>query len=342
MNWIKDFLSNRKQRVVVGDSYSSWIDVLSGVAQGSCLGPLLFVIFINDMPELTENLCELFADDSKILAQIRNPSDQLLVQNDLDKLVKWSQDWDMLFNSKKCKVMNFGSGKNSIFNSFEYSMEDGSGQRHILEKTKVERDLGIYISDDLKWKHNALVAAAKANSMLGQLKRTINYWDKTKLRQLYTAYVRPHLEYASPVTCPYLTKDIKILESVQRRATKLVPELRNLPYLDRFERLNLTTLEERRKRGDAIQFFKLTKGFNKVNWYHPNSITNSVAQTGPAGSIRGEKHRLNRQFTRNCAPRENFFPNRVVPICNSLPNLVTKVNSVENFKIDYDKLKKVN
>jgi hypothetical protein len=151
LEWIKNFLMNRKQRVVLGEFYSSWMDVLSGVAQGSVLGPLLFVIFINDMPELTQNLCELFADDSKILAQIKNTSDQILVQDDLDKLVKWSQDWNMLFNSKKCKVMNFGSGKNSIFNSFEYSMDSGNGQRHILEKTRIVRDLGVYISDDLKW-----------------------------------------------------------------------------------------------------------------------------------------------------------------------------------------------
>jgi hypothetical protein len=322
--------------VVLGEFYSSWIEVLSGVAQGSVLGPLLFVIFINDMPELTQNLCELFADDSKILAQIKNPSDQISVQKDLDKLVKWSQDWNMLFNSKKCKVMNFGSGKKSPFNSFEYSMEDVNGQRHILERTKVERDLGIYISDDLKWKNNAQMAAAKANSMLGQLKRSINYWDNQKLRLLYTSYVRPHLEYASAVCCPYLVKDIKILEEVQKRATKLVPGLRNLPYKDRLIALNITTLETRRKRGDAIQFYKLANGFNRVNWYHPNTITSSINLDGPAGNIRGEKHRLSRQFTRNCAPRENFFPNRVVPIWNLLPTAITKVNSVDLFKINYD------
>jgi hypothetical protein len=291
------------------------------------------------MPELTENLCELFADDSKILAQIKNPSDQISVQNDLDKLVKWSQDWNMLFNSKKCKVMNFGSGKNSVFNSFEYSMDSGNGQRHILEQTKVERDLGIYISDDLKWKHNAQVAAAKANSMLGQLKRSINYWDNQKLRLLYIAYVRPHLEYASPVSCPYLVKDIKTLEQVQKRATKLVPGLRNLSYPERLKALNLTTLETRRQRGDAIQFYKLANGFNKVNWHHPNPITNSISLDGPAGNIRGEKHRLSRQFTGNCPPRENFFSNRVVPIWNSLPTATIKANSVDIFKSNYDILK---
>jgi hypothetical protein len=244
----------------------------------------------------------------------------------------------MLFNSKKCKVMNFGTGKNTIFNAFEYTMEDENGQRHTLEKTKVERDLGILISDDLKWKSHSQMAAAKANSMLGQLKRTINYWDNQILRSLYIAYVRPHLEYASAVCCPYLRKDIESLEKVQRRATKLVPGLKNLPYLERLKELKLTTLEERRQRGDAIQFFKLAKEFNKVNWYHPNSATSSVNQDGPAGSVRGEKHRLYRQFTRNCSQRENFFPNRVVPIWNSLPAITIKSDTVNEFKNNYDKL----
>jgi hypothetical protein len=175
--------------------------------------------------------------------------------------------------------------------------------------------------------------------MLGQLKRSINHWDIHKLRSLYIAYVRPHLEYASPVSCPYLVKDIKILEQVQKRATKLVPGLRNLSYPYRLIGLNLTTLETRRERGDAIQFFKLASGFNRVNWYHPNSITNSINLEGPAGNIRSEKHRLSRQFTRNCSPRENFFSNRVVPIWNSLPTAITKVNKVDLFKIEYDLLK---
>ena len=191
---------------------------------------------------------------------------------------------------------------------------------------------------DPKWVH---LAAAKANSMLGQLKRSINYWDSHKLKLLYTSYVRPHLEYASPVCCPYLVKDIKILEEVQKRATKLIPNLKNLPYNDRLKELGLTTLEIRRQRGDAIQFYKLAKGFNRVSWYHPNTVTNSVSLDGPAGNIRGEKHRLCRQFTRNCASRENFFPNRVVPIWNSLPTATTKVNSVNLFKAEYDLTKKL-
>ena len=100
-------------------------------------------------------------------------------------------------------------------------------------------------------------AAAKANSVLGQLRRTIKQWDLKTLKTLYTAFVRPHLEYASALCSPYRQKNIKILEQVQKRATKPAYEIRHLPYLERLKIQGLTTLKHRRERRDAIQFFKI-------------------------------------------------------------------------------------
>ena len=101
IKWIKAFLSNRKQRVVLG-SMSTWKDVLSGVPQGSVLGPLLFIIYINDMPELLYHLCRLFADDSKIIAIIKNSCDTEKLQLDQAQLGNWTQLWKMRFNFDKC------------------------------------------------------------------------------------------------------------------------------------------------------------------------------------------------------------------------------------------------
>ena len=195
------------------------------------------------------------------------------------------------------------------------------------------------VSDDLKWMENATKAAQRANNMLGQLKWSINFWDLSKLKNLYTSYVRPHLEYASPVCSPFRVKDIKILEDVQRRATKLVPELKNLEYHERLIKLGLTTLVERRIRGDAIQYYKLENKVNKVNWYHPNSLMNNLSLDVPSSRVRGTEHRLARQFTRNCTPREFFFSNRIVPVWNMLPKKVIKAKSVNDFKNLYDKFK---
>ena len=124
----------------------------------------------------------------------------------------------------------------------------------------------MQLTNNLKSDVQAKYAAAKASRILGQLNRTFKYWTVENFKVIYCAYVRPHLEYAAPAWSPHLKKDIKVLERIQRRATKLVPKLRNLSYQSRLNILNLTTLEERRTRGDLIQFFKINSGFNIISW----------------------------------------------------------------------------
>ncbi len=340
--WLKAFLTDRKQMVKIQKVNSSWNEVLSGVPQGSVLGPVLFIIFINDMPEIVKNICKLFADDSKIMAQIKNTNDLLSVQDDLDGLVEWSRSWNMSFNNSKCKTMFVGNGKglNKIDNAktFIFKMEDlKTGIQIPLSETKVERDLGILISNDLKWSAQAKKASNKANSVLAQLKRTIIRWDAHTLKTLYTGFVRPHLEYAVSAWNPFRRKDINILEKVQRRATKLVPELRNLPYEVGLEKLDLTSLSDRRVRGDAIQFYKILNGFNNLEWYQPNISNHQLKLPGPAGHTRGFNHRLHRQFTGNCVSRENFLSNRIIPVWNKLPSKVVLAKSINGFKNEYDK-----
>ena len=198
-----------------------------------------------------------------------------------------------------------------------------------------ERDLGIHITNDLKWKTQAQHASNRANAVLGSLKRTFTIWNIQTTLILYTSFVRPHLEYAVSAWNPYQKQSIKILERVQRRATKLIPSIRNLSYETRLKILGLTTLKERRKRGDLIQYYKISKGYNNVDWYHPNALTNSLNQSGPASNIRGMKHRLKRQIT-NCPSRENFFINRIVSFWNELPFDIVNAASINLFKNKYD------
>jgi hypothetical protein len=174
LKWIEAFLTGRRQRVVIGEITSEWKKVISGVPQGSVLGPLLFIIFINDMPSLTKHISKFFADDSKVIGIIKNSMDKILLQNDLDTLVNWSKEWKMCFNYDKCKVMCIkkNKSKNTVLSKTpkisDYTMEIfGNDERHKLEETQVERDLGIQLSDDLKWHTQAITAANKANSVLG-------------------------------------------------------------------------------------------------------------------------------------------------------------------------------
>jgi hypothetical protein len=116
IKWMKSYLSGRRQRVVLGDIVSSWKDVLSGIPQGSILGPLLFLLFINDMPDLLNEFCKLFADDTKLIAAIRNTTDCLMLQTDIDKANHWAETWKMQFNNKKSKVMQIGNKKTQHIN----------------------------------------------------------------------------------------------------------------------------------------------------------------------------------------------------------------------------------
>ena len=109
MSWILNFLSGRKQRVVVNGKTSSWADILSGIPQGSVLGPILFVLFINDLPDLVTSIVKIFTDDKKLFQAIRSTSDSAQLQQDLDNLVECSQIWQLGFNESKCKVIPLGT-----------------------------------------------------------------------------------------------------------------------------------------------------------------------------------------------------------------------------------------
>ena len=152
--------------------------------------------------------------------------------------------------------------------------------------------------------------SASANSMLGRIKHTFTCLNRETLPALYKALVRPRMEYAIQAWAPYLKKDMIKLERVQRRATKLVFDIAHLPYEDRLRHLNLTTLEERRKRGDMLQVFKILKGQDKVvtdgNFLKLESEASTSTQ-----HRRGHSLKLNKPQHRTWK-RNQFFSSRVV------------------------------
>ena len=150
LNWLIDFLTTRRKRVVIGKNSSTWKDVLSGVPQGSVLGPLLFLVFINDMPELVHHLTKLFANDCKLIGVIKDENDGNYLQDDLDKLVILADEWRMRFNYSKCKIMHISNRAYNLH--LPLSMTDTSRQiKYYLEESISERDLGIQIQSNLKW-----------------------------------------------------------------------------------------------------------------------------------------------------------------------------------------------
>ena len=253
LNWIAEFLKNRRQRVVLGEEVTEWKQVLSGVPQGSVLGPLLFVIFINDMPRKITNPSKLYADDSKILSVIKSDLDAAVLQDDLYSICEWCDVWQAKFNDIKCKVLHFGK-KNPKF-QYKLKIKDTESW-HILEESDCERDLGIMLTSNLKWGKQISNAAGRANSILGRIKNSFSYFDVEMASLVYTVFVRPHLEFAVPVWSPYSECDIKKLESVQHRATRMVKGIKKMKYEQRLKVYGITDLKTRRERGDLIQFYK--------------------------------------------------------------------------------------
>ena len=137
-----------------------------------------------------------------------------------------------------------------------------------IEQTSMENDLGIYITSDLKPSIQCVKAARKARSVLAMVRRNFKRLDADNLLLIYKTYVRPHMEYCIQAWSPHLVKDIQVLESVQRIATRMVSKLKKLPYESRLHRLGLTTLERRRIRGDLIETFKILTGIEKVDMEH--------------------------------------------------------------------------
>ena len=257
INWIEKWLTHRKHRVIVDGEISNWKSVLSGVSQGSILGHILFFcIYRTDLEDDISSKVLRFADDTKVFRKVTNDTDKQSLQGDLDKLVKWSEQWQILLNFGKCKCVHIGHGNMDE----EYKMGDA-----VLGRTTQEKELGVTFSADMKVSEQCGIAASKGNQILGLIRRNIIYKEKQLSLPVYKAIVRPHLEYCIQAWRPYRKKDIDKLERIQRRATKMIPELRDLSYESRLLQCGLTTLEPRRLRGDQIEMFKIVNSYEDVD-----------------------------------------------------------------------------
>ena len=262
LDWFADYLNGRTQRVVVDGVASAWSSVTSGVPQGSILGPVLFVIFINDLPDIIHTGIEdsLFADDTKIHRHIISTRDCESLQHSLVKLDLWSMENNLFFNASKCKVLTITRKKTPII--YEYTL--GTEK---LTRVDHEKDLGITTTTKLSWKLHINTIVVKANKMLGILKRTCtSITDMNTRRTLYLSLVKSQLLYASEVWSPVNNVQLsRQVEKVQWRATKWILMNRKMPYKERLSSLNLQPLSYDREMKDLTFFYKALFGFINVN-----------------------------------------------------------------------------
>ena len=217
-------------------------------------------------------------------------------------------------------------GPQSAINS--YTITDANDVTHSLSTTDCEKDLGVWISSTLHPSVQCQKSYAKAMQSLATIKRTFKYITKESFNILYKTYIQPHIEYCVQAWSPYYAKDIDLLEKVQHRATKLLPQLANLPYQQRIQRLKMYSLYCRRQRGDLIETFKILKRYLDVN--HSNFFTLS-----PIDFTRGHDYKLFKPRSKLLV-RSKFFTNRVIDLWNSLPYQVINAQSIIEFKNNLD------
>jgi len=318
VGWIKEYITNRKFQVRVNGKLSECFYVKSGVPQGSVLGPVLFIIYVNDIFELCDGKIEmyLYADDAKLFTVIKSANDQFLLQMCINSLVEWCDVWDIRLNVDKCQIVQYN------FKGFNYEYKAGDFNLKVVDNIK---DLGVVFENNFKFSKHIDNKVSKANSVLGLIKRNFCNLTTNVFLLLYKSLVRPHLEYAVDVWMPHEKNKIEIIEQIQKRATKLVKECKSLSYDDRLKLLNVPTLSYRRARGDMIKVFKMLCMNDGSKEWAPRFIRPTYDKT------RGHKFKLQKStFKLNI--RRFYFTNRVVDLWNGLPESVVMSESVPEFE----------
>ena len=253
LKWIKSFLDNRSQSVILNGTGSDAIPVPSGVPQGSVLGPLLFLAYINDLPENVKSKVRLFADDTAIYLSLTSVNQSITLQNDLKSLEIWENKWDMEFNPSKCQVIHVTKRKQVIPSRY---FLHGT----LLESVSSAKYLGVDISHNLSWDDHVNRITKKANQTLGFLRRNIKVKSESLKANAYKTLVRPQLEYASEVWAPHTKSLVDQIEAVQRRSARWIKSDygQTSSVTSMLNSLNLRQLDLRRIDSRLSLMYKIT------------------------------------------------------------------------------------
>jgi hypothetical protein len=316
LSWCVSFLVNRKQRVVMGENMGDWMSIDSGVPQGSVLGPLFFIIYINDLINSIDIPIKIYADDTKLIIVYKDSEECVNGQNALYIISEWTKVWLLYLNIDKCKVLHLGGTK------FQNNKSTYYLNGIPLQTTEFEKDLGIIINHKLSWTQHITKICINATYWRKILHKCFTFKSPNVIKKLYTSIIRPKIEYASSIWNPISVKCMDMLEKVQRASIKVGP-LRKLNYSARLAKLELTTLKIRRLRGDLIQLFRYYNRFDNLSMPYSPKFNQS--------STRGHRFKFIQERCLH-ASRQQFLFNRMASIWNRLPETIINVKSVNEFK----------
>jgi len=319
LSLITDFLGGRSQRVSLPGGASTWRSVLSGVPQGSVLGPLLFLIYINDVSDLFHDIVsiKLFADDIKIYMEIENNSQTVIFQNYVNAVSDWADKWQLQLSYNKCYHLRVSLRK--CDESACYLLNNVP-----LSCVASCIDLGVCVNSVLSFSEHINNVVAKAKQRTSLLLRSFVSKDAMLLTKAFIVYIRPMLEYSSPVWSPCYIGNINKLESVQRTFTKRLTGMRSLSYDNRLKALGLERLELRRLYIDLITCYKIIHGQISIPF-------DSFFEFSTHRGTRGHPLKLFYPDPR-VSVRAHCFPVRVIMLWNRLPVSVVLAENILLFK----------
>lgn len=322
LNWTQSFLLGRNQKVTVEGKASAPKPVLSGVPQGTVLGPLLFLVYINDISEgLSKGTkLKLFADDSLLYRTIKTPQDSKILQRDLDHLQKWEIKWKMVFHPDKCLTLKITNKIKPIHTKY---FIHGIG----IEEKKSAKYLGVIIDSSLRWKDHYSSINKKANNILYLLRRNLNKCPRDIKARCYTTLLRPILEYSSPIWDPHYLNDIDFLEKIQKRAARFVTNNYCMESgnseMNR-KSLGWETLEERRQKTKITIFHQARLKLVDISLDHLklNKRQTRLGDYGPT---------YFREFSPVNGHFHSFFPSSIM-LWNQLPARARGCEDINIFK----------
>ena len=333
ISWIKSFLSNRDQVVVLDGVQSFIAGILSGVPQGTVLGPLLFILFINDLELcVTSSTVGFFADDTRISKQIGSLGDCKLLQEDLDSVVRWSRSNNMQLHEQKSELVVHKHKPGDLLQELPFSpltMSYTSSAGEALYPSESIRDLGVIISHDLSWSRHICETVTKARSVASWVLSVFKTRNKDVMLTLYKSLVRSILEFNSPVWNPIKIGEIQAIEGVQKTFTSRISALKNDDYWKRLKEMSLMSLQRRRERYIILQVWKILRGLS------PNDIGMKFRETSRRGTMA-----ITPPLVKGCSQRnQSLYDGSFAVLGARLWNVVpAEIKSLRTFQAFKEKL----
>ena len=254
--WIREFLKERTQSVIVKGNCSEPVKVISGVPQGTVLGPILFIIMANDLNNNCHHTCtSYFADDTRVVAKIEDEQNVENVQIDLNNIYDWALNNNMMFNETKFEMLRYGKNSEIIDNTSYLS----SSGIEIKEKTDL-RDLGVRMQNDASFEEHIARVEASGRKWCSWVLRTFKSREKDVMLTLWKQLILPRLEYCSPLWLPHKRKDLERLEGIQRSFTSKIHIVSEKDYHTRLTELDMYSIQRRFERFTIICVWKILQG----------------------------------------------------------------------------------